>query len=107
MRDATVNECLDNLDSLLGACRKRANVVSFLAPQLCKLDSTLAALRGAKARQVCLTAEKQQATAEVNKLLAEARELALGIRTGVKAVLGPRHPQLQDFRIAPLAAKRS
>lgn len=93
---------LEELDSLRGACRKRPKLAAFLALELRDLDTSLKELRDTKARQLVLTTEKEQATAACNNLVRQTSDLALRIRAGVRAVLGPRNPQLREFRIAPL-----
>ncbi|HEV7785279.1 MAG TPA: hypothetical protein VGQ28_08080 [Thermoanaerobaculia bacterium] len=54
-----------------------------------------------KARQDSFTATRQETTQLLNKLMADARELASRLRLVVKSNLGPKNERLVQFRIAP------
>jgi hypothetical protein len=90
---------LADLDELHALCAQDPELSAVISGELSGLRRAVKAARSAKDRQACLELRKRKATADSKAQLAKGRDLAIRIRSGVVAVLGPRSPRLADFKI--------
>ena len=89
-------------EKLLSACQENSAALASVEPQRLTLGILLARGRELKDRQDALTAQKQQATQELEALKEEAKEAARRLRGAVKSILGTRSELLVRFNMAPL-----
>lgn len=67
-----------------------------------ELQQILGEAKVAKARQDSHTAARQQATQELQQILERGRDVAMKMRSAIKAKVGLRNEILVQFGIAPL-----
>jgi hypothetical protein len=73
---------------------------------LAAFEDILVKVQELKARQNSLTATRQETTQLLNKLMVDARELAMRLQAVVKSNLGPKSERLVQFKIAPLRKRK-
>lgn len=94
------------LDSLAAAAREAELELPVLGPHIGPLEAKLEQLREAKARQQAHAAERRDATQELHEGLTAAQDLAIQLRSVVRAELGPRDPRLAQFGVHVLKPRK-
>jgi hypothetical protein len=72
-----------------------------------KLETILSQIGPVTTRQAQLQAAKQEATQELQKLIAEGKDAARDLMVETKAHFGSRSEQLVQFRVRPLRERRN
>ena len=88
-------------EKLLRAFEDNAEVLVPAGPQRDAVASNLSQLHATKGRQDSFTAQRQEATQELNALMHHTREDARRLRALVKGLLGTRSERLVQFQVAP------
>ena len=96
----------DELESLAAAAHEAEVEMPGLGPHIAALEDQLGEVRNAKARQQMHTAKRQEATQELYEELTTANDLAIQLRSVVRAELGPRDPRLARFGVPSLKKPR-
>jgi hypothetical protein len=91
-----------DLESLLAACRENEAILPDILIERTSLESNLTRARTLWERQVSYTAARQEATQQLQQVLAESRQIAERIRDAVKFKIGRRNERLVQFNVAPL-----
>lgn len=94
------------LDSLAGAAHEFAAELPALGPHLFSLEDQLDAVREVKARQQMHEEKRHEATRDLHDELTTAQDLAIQLRSVVRAEWGPRDPRLARFGVAILKKPR-
>lgn len=71
-------------------------------PERLALVESLAEVQALKARQLELTALRQEATQQLRAAQAKGKEVAIQIRSILRGKIGPRSERLVHFRVSPL-----
>ncbi|HEV2854951.1 MAG TPA: hypothetical protein VHC97_19320 [Thermoanaerobaculia bacterium] len=93
---------IDDWEGLLVSSRSNADKLPDVSRHTAALEQMLGQTKAMKALQDSHTAARQEATQELNKLLAQGRDLAIRLRAVVKGEIGPRSERLVEFNMAPL-----
>jgi hypothetical protein len=91
---------------VLEATERSPEVQAEVEKERLKVAQLLAEVQALKARQVELTALRQQATQQLKATVAQGKEAVMQFRAILKAKFGPRNERLVQFNMAPLR-KRS
>jgi phosphoenolpyruvate carboxylase len=89
-------------EQLLRAFADSAEVLAPAEPQRAGLEQILNRVRETKARQDSHTANRQQATQELEDLVKNGLEQARRLRGMVKGLLGTKAERLVQFSVAPI-----
>lgn len=91
---------------LLVALEANPDAIPFHADQRIDLEAVLEQLAEGAARQDALRAASRINAAQNRALLEQGADLALQLRSALRAQLGPRNPKLGEFRIRVLGRPR-
>lgn len=91
---------------VLEATERSPEVQAEVEKERLKVAQLLAEVQTLKARQVELTALRQQATQQLKATVVQGKEAVMQFRAILKAKFGPRNERLVQFNMAPLR-KRS
>ena len=95
-----------NLGGLLDAVDRNPEVQPSVQEERQLLVQSLTEIQGFKALQEQLTAQRQEATQQLNAAVSRGKEAAIRVRSVVRGKIGPRNERLVHFNVAPLR-KRS
>jgi len=95
-------DILLDLRGLLDATEKDPEMLPSITQERDALVSTLADIQTLKARQLELTALRQEATQQLLTAVARGRLQAIQIRSVIRGKLGPKSERLVHFKVAPL-----
>ena len=93
-------------EQLLAALLANAQQFLHLEEQRVRLQQLLERARQLATEQDLHTAAKQEASKELEAVLAEGRKLATFLRTGVKERYGNRNEKLVEFGLQPFRRRR-
>jgi hypothetical protein len=93
-------------DTLLTNANRHAEDLPALAERLDELRAVLEKTGELMSLRDRLTAERQQATRELAEAKEEGKQLAIRIRSLLKAAYGPRSGQLAEFGMKPRPSAR-
>jgi hypothetical protein len=97
----------DDWEGLLTSARNNADKLPDISRHTTALELVLGQTKAVKAVQESHTAARQVATQELNKLLAQGRELAIRLRAVVKGEIGPTSERLVQFKVKPICKRAS
>ena len=89
-------------EGVLAAAEENAASLPDVQSERTALTESLVKVRSLKDRQESFSAAKQEATQELNKVLAEGRQIAEKLRDAAKFKIGRRNARLVQFGVAPL-----
>ncbi len=104
-REPKYGATLNGWERLLASMEANADDFKTFEDHRAKLKSMLDTARETSAHQAAMAATKQEATKNLQTLLAEGRKLANFLRNGVKQHYGNRSEKLVEFGLAPLRAR--
>lgn len=104
-REPKYGATLNGWERLLASMEANPDDFKTLEDYRAKLKSMLDTARQASAQQAAMDAAKQEATKNLQSLLAEGRKLASFLRGGVKQRYGNRSEKLVEFGLAPFRGK--
>lgn len=107
MSSRSYRDLLADWERLLAAVQSSEADLPVLLAYRLALENHYQTVKTAKARQWALQKDAQQATRELRTQIRAGGDEASRLRSQVKALLGPRDPQLSDFGIAPLRGRKS
>jgi hypothetical protein len=96
---------INGWERLLAAFAANAGDFPHLEPYREMLAEMLEAFREATTRQAALKAEKQEATKDVQSLLANGRKVATFLRLGVRRRYGDSSEKLVEFDLQPFRGR--
>jgi hypothetical protein len=99
---ATFGDQRREWEHLTVVVKNNATELQGLSGFASRLETLLPLLTEASIRQATVQAENQQATRDLDALKAEANDLAIRIKAGVKSTYGYRSEKLVEFRLKPL-----
>ena len=89
-------------ECLLDAVESNPTVKEEIEKERQLLMQSVGEVKTLKARQTELTAQRQEATQQLNVAVSRLRDTAMAFRAMVKAKLGFRNERLVQFKISPL-----
>ncbi len=95
-------DIVEDWEGLLTSARNNADKLPDIGRHTTALEQVLGQTKAMKALQQSHTAARQEATQELNKLLAQGRELAIRLRAVVKGEIGPLNERLVQFKVKPI-----
>lgn len=100
MPKVSLADTFDDWESLLRAAAPHGDKLD-LHVDLKELERLLRRLREIEARRAELEALRQQATQDLGEVREAGKEVAMHIRSSLKAIFGRRNEALVQFRIRP------
>ena len=107
MKSQSYRNLLSDWERLLAAVRSSEAELPVLTAYRLALENHYETVKAARARQLSLQEDSQQATRELRTQIRVGGDEASRLRSQVKALLGPRDPRLRLFGISPLPLKKS
>ena len=107
MKSQSYQGLLSDWARLLAAVRSSEVELPVLIAYRMALENHYESVKAARARQLALQADCQQATRELRNQVRAGGDEASRLRSQVKALLGPRDPRLRLFGISPLPSGKS
>lgn len=104
-RDPQYGVTINGWERLATSMETNAQDIPHLEAQRQELADTLVQVREVSTRQAALTAAKQEATKELQTLLAEGRKLATFLRAGIRQRYGNRSEKLVEFNLQPFRSR--
>jgi len=104
-RDPLYGVTINGWEQLATSMEANAEDFPHLEAQRQELADTLVQVRDVSTRQAALTAAKQEATQELQTLLAEGRKLATFLRVGIRQRYGNRSEKLVEFKLQPFRSR--
>ncbi|HYO13329.1 MAG TPA: hypothetical protein VE685_09065 [Thermoanaerobaculia bacterium] len=104
-RDPLYGVTMNGWERLVTSMETNAQDIPHLEAQRQELADTLVQVREVSTRQAALTAAKQEATKELQTLLAEGRKLATFLRAGIRQRYGNRSEKLVEFNLQPFRSR--
>ena len=98
----SVADILDDWQLLLTAVREDADLLPNVEPHRAALEQAYNDVVTARTRRDLHKAGKQQATQDLQALIAKGKEQAMRLRGAVKGDMGPRSERLVHYKMAPL-----
>jgi hypothetical protein len=89
-------------ESLLAGAAANQDDLALLEPYRTRIEALLTEVRDAHARRESLEAQKRRATADLNRLLRQGRDLVARFQSGVQLIYGRQSPKLAELGIKPL-----
>lgn len=99
MAGQTFGDLIEKWDQLSNAVQ--VNALPLLEAEREQLQAVVIKARDLSKRQDAERAIAQQTTQELKAEMTSGRELALRLRNGVKAVLGPKNEKLVEYGMKP------
>jgi hypothetical protein len=87
---------------LLDSTEKSPDVLPLVETEWKTLAQFLAEFQNIKARQIELTAQRQETTQQLNEVVARGKEVTVAIRSVLRGKIGPWNERLVQYKIAPL-----
>lgn len=95
-------DVIDDWEGLLEAGERSPELQPSIETERQALAQSLREVQGLKARQVELSAMRQEATQQLTAAVTQGKEEAMRIRSVVRGKIGPKSERLIHFRVAPL-----
>lgn len=95
-------DVLRNWELLLTSVLEDAGLLPSVEIHRAALERHLLATKAVKARQDSHKAGRQEATQDLREMIAQGRELAIRLRSAVKADMGPKTERLVHFGMTPI-----
>jgi hypothetical protein len=92
---------------LMEASDRSPEVQQLVAPERQALGESLVEVETLKARQMELTAQRQEVTQQLKDAVKRGKVIAIQIRSMVRGKIGPLNERLVHFRVAPIRARSS
>jgi hypothetical protein len=87
---------------LLDSVEKSPDLLPLVGTEWTTLAQFLAEFQKIKARQVELTALRQETTQQLDEVVARGKEVAVAIRSVLRGKVGPWNERLVQYQIAPI-----
>ena len=107
MTSLSYRNLLSDWERLLAAVRSSEVELPALLAYRMALENHYESVKAARARQLALQKDSQQATRELRTQIHAGGDEASRLRSQVKALLGPRAPRLRLSGTAPLPPRKS
>ena len=104
-REPKYGVTLNGWERLLASLEANAQEFPQLETYRAQLKTMLDAARGTSAQQTAMAAGKQDATKQLQGMLADGRKLANFLRNGVRQHFGNRSEKLVEFDLKPLRTR--
>lgn len=92
---------------LMEASDRSPEVQQLVAPERQALGESLVEVETLKARQMELTAQRQEVTQQLKDAVKRGKVIAIQIRSMVRGKIGPLNERLVHFRVAPIRSRPS
>ena len=106
VRNTSFADYIADWRRLLVALEVNTAALPDLSVQRPALEAIVTELEAVVTRQDAIRAESSENAQEARQLLKEGADVALQIRSAMRAHLGPRNPKLAEFRVRVLGVRR-
>lgn len=106
VRNTSFADFIADWRRLLVALEVNVDALPDMSEQGPALDAIITELESVITRQDAIRVESKENATEARQLLKKGSDVAIQIRSMVRAHLGPRNPKLEEFRVRVLGVPR-